>query len=96
MKVLPMSQSAPVHSIPNPSPDQGESSSLSTSGSRLGGLPNKQYTRVLRVLLALIVGVYVVYSSFGIAAPFLWGHNGFHGNRPTWTAASMRSGRSTV
>lgn len=79
MKVLPMSQSAPVHSIPNPSPDQGEPSSLSAGGSRLGGLPNKQYTRVLRVLLALIVGVYVVYSSFGIAAPFLWGHNGFHG-----------------
>ena len=74
-----MSQPAPVHSIPNTLHTQSESPSPPLGGSSLGGLPSKQYTRLLRVLLALIVGVYVVYSSFGIAAPFLWGHNGFHG-----------------
>lgn len=30
-------------------------------------------------LLALIIGVYLAYSSFGIAGPFLWGHHGYHG-----------------
>ncbi len=29
--------------------------------------------------MALIIGVYLVYSSFGIAGPFLWGHHGYHG-----------------
>jgi 4-amino-4-deoxy-L-arabinose transferase-like glycosyltransferase len=38
-----------------------------------------QHSRLWRGLLVLIVSIYVVYSSFGIAAPFLWGHNGFHG-----------------
>ena len=32
-----------------------------------------------RALLALIIGIYLVYSSFGIAGPFLWGHHGYHG-----------------
>lgn len=39
--------------------------------------PRRQ--RTVRALLALIVGIYLVYSSFGIAGPFLWGHHGYHG-----------------
>lgn len=41
------------------------------------GSPRRQ--RVVRALLALIIGIYLVYSSFGIAGPFLWGHHGYHG-----------------
>lgn len=33
----------------------------------------------IRAGLALIVSVYLIYSSFGVAAPFLWGHHGYHG-----------------
>ena len=33
----------------------------------------------VRLGLALVVAVYLAYSSFGIAAPFLWGHHGYHG-----------------
>src|SRR5262245_48135303 len=33
----------------------------------------------VRVGMALVVAVYLAYSSFGIAAPFLWGHHGYHG-----------------
>src|SRR5207302_1750169 len=33
----------------------------------------------VRVGLALVVAIYLAYSSFGIAAPFLWGHHGYHG-----------------
>ena len=29
--------------------------------------------------LAVCVFVYCLYSSFGIAAPFWWGHHGYHG-----------------
>jgi len=34
---------------------------------------------VRRILLGLAVVVYLAYSSFGIAAPFWWGHHGYHG-----------------
>ena len=33
----------------------------------------------VRVGLALVVCIYLVYCSFGIAAPFWWGHYGYHG-----------------
>jgi hypothetical protein len=33
----------------------------------------------VRLGLALAVLVYLAYSSFGIAAPFYWGHHGYHG-----------------
>ena len=33
----------------------------------------------VRVGLAICVAVYCLYSSFGIAAPFWWGHHGYHG-----------------
>jgi 4-amino-4-deoxy-L-arabinose transferase-like glycosyltransferase len=33
----------------------------------------------VRVGLALVVLAYLVYSSFGILAPFWWGHHGYHG-----------------
>lgn len=33
----------------------------------------------VRVGLGLTTLVYLVYSSFGIAAPFWWGHHGYHG-----------------
>lgn len=33
----------------------------------------------VRIGLALVVAIYVAYSLFGIAAPFLWGHHGYHG-----------------
>ncbi len=33
----------------------------------------------VRVGLALATLVYLAYSSFGIAAPFWWGHHGYHG-----------------
>jgi hypothetical protein len=33
----------------------------------------------VRVGLAIATLVYVAYSSFGIAAPFWWGHHGYHG-----------------
>jgi hypothetical protein len=39
-------------------------------------LPSK---RPVRVALALTTLIYLVYSSFGIAAPFWWGHHGYHG-----------------
>lgn len=32
-----------------------------------------------RAALAVVVAVYCLYSSFGIAAPFWWGHHGYHG-----------------
>ncbi len=35
--------------------------------------------RGVRIGLALVVAVYVGYSAFGIAAPFFWGHHGYHG-----------------
>jgi hypothetical protein len=33
----------------------------------------------VRLGVALVVGVYLAYSSFGIAGYFLWGHHGYHG-----------------
>jgi hypothetical protein len=33
----------------------------------------------VRVGLAITVFIYCLYSSFGIAAPFWWGHHGYHG-----------------
>jgi 4-amino-4-deoxy-L-arabinose transferase-like glycosyltransferase len=33
----------------------------------------------VRVGLALVAAIYCLYSSFGIAAPFWWGHHGYHG-----------------
>jgi 4-amino-4-deoxy-L-arabinose transferase-like glycosyltransferase len=33
----------------------------------------------VRVGLALATSVYLLYSCFGIAAPFWWGHHGYHG-----------------
>lgn len=36
--------------------------------------------RVLWIALAVVVAIYVVYSTFGIAGPFLWGHYGYHGS----------------
>lgn len=33
----------------------------------------------VRAGLAVVVAVYCVYSLFGIAAPFWWGHHGYHG-----------------
>ena len=33
----------------------------------------------MRAGMALVVAVYTVYSLFGVAAPFLWGHHGYHG-----------------
>jgi len=33
----------------------------------------------VRAGLAFCVAVYCIYSSFGIAAPFWWGHHGYHG-----------------
>lgn len=34
--------------------------------------------RWLRLAIAAVVAVYLLYSSFGIAGPFLWGHYGYH------------------
>jgi 4-amino-4-deoxy-L-arabinose transferase-like glycosyltransferase len=36
-------------------------------------------TRRLYVCLFLVVAVYLLYSSFGLFAPFYWGHHGYHG-----------------
>ncbi|HEX4459999.1 MAG TPA: glycosyltransferase family 39 protein, partial [Polyangia bacterium] len=33
----------------------------------------------VRVGLAIAIAIYTVYSCFGIAAPFWWGHHGYHG-----------------
>jgi hypothetical protein len=33
----------------------------------------------VRAGLAVVVAIYCLYSSFGIAAPFWWGHHGYHG-----------------
>src|SRR5438105_7343973 len=33
----------------------------------------------VRLGMAIVVAVYILYSSFGVAAPFLWGHHGYHG-----------------
>ena len=34
---------------------------------------------LVRAGMTFVVLVYVVYSLFGIACPFLWGHHGYHG-----------------
>jgi hypothetical protein len=41
--------------------------------------PAQRRSQLIRVGLALAVAVYLVYSSFGIAGPFYWGHHGYHG-----------------
>lgn len=41
--------------------------------------PVDKPTWPVRAGLAICVGVYVLYSLFGIAAPFWWGHHGYHG-----------------
>lgn len=33
----------------------------------------------VRIGLGIVVAIYIAYSLFGIAAPFLWGHHGYHG-----------------
>ena len=33
----------------------------------------------VRAGMALLVAAYTAYSLFGVAAPFLWGHHGYHG-----------------
>ena len=33
----------------------------------------------VRIGLAIVVAIYLGYSAFGIAAPFYWGHHGYHG-----------------
>jgi 4-amino-4-deoxy-L-arabinose transferase-like glycosyltransferase len=35
--------------------------------------------RWVRVGLGIVVAIYLTYSAFGIAAPFYWGHHGYHG-----------------
>ena len=35
--------------------------------------------RAVKIGLAVVVAVYLAYSAFGIAAPFYWGHHGYHG-----------------
>ena len=35
--------------------------------------------KVVRVGLGIVVAIYLAYSAFGIAAPFYWGHHGYHG-----------------
>jgi hypothetical protein len=34
---------------------------------------------LVRAALAVVVAAYLGYSAFGIAAPFYWGHHGYHG-----------------
>jgi len=41
--------------------------------------PPQRRNPLIRAGLALAVAVYLVYSSFGIAGPFYWGHHGYHG-----------------
>ena len=48
-----------------------------SAGTAPSSSPQRQ--RIVRSLLALIIGIYLAYSSFGIAGPFLWGHHGYHG-----------------
>ena len=57
--------------------DRNLDSSLAPAAAPPDRLP--PVSRLHRGLLALIIGVYLVYSSFGIAGPFLWGHHGYHG-----------------
>jgi hypothetical protein len=40
--------------------------------------------------MAIVVSVYLAYSSFGVAAPFFWGHHGYHG------ATYMQRARMTL
>ena len=46
---------------------------------RLTAIPSTKPKWPVRAGLAFCVAVYCVYSSFGIAAPFWWGHHGYHG-----------------
>ena len=39
----------------------------------------KSLSRRVRIALAIVVAIYLGYSAFGIAAPFYWGHHGYHG-----------------
>jgi hypothetical protein len=45
----------------------------------LSTAPEAKTPRSARVTLALSIVTYLAYSSFGIAAPFWWGHHGYHG-----------------
>jgi hypothetical protein len=40
---------------------------------------DKPAGKLVRAGLAIVVAIYLVYSAFGIAAPFYWGHHGYHG-----------------
>lgn len=42
-------------------------------------MSERSLQRLVWIGLAVVVGVYLVYSAFGIAAPFYWGHHGYHG-----------------
>ncbi len=41
--------------------------------------PTAPAPRGVRIGLALVIAIYLGYSAFGIAAPFYWGHHGYHG-----------------
>lgn len=49
--------------------------------------------KLIYVCLFLVVAVYLLYSSFGLFAPFFWGHHGYHGALYTLRARmSLRLG----
>lgn len=48
----------------------------------------------VRVGLGLCVFVYLLYSSFGIAAPYWWGHHGYHG--ATYTLRALMTLRHHI
>jgi 4-amino-4-deoxy-L-arabinose transferase-like glycosyltransferase len=49
--------------------------------------------KLIYVCLFLVVAVYLLYSSFGLFAPFWWGHHGYHGALYTLRARmSLRLG----
>lgn len=48
-------------------------------GPHLQGEPPDRTPNWVRLGLFFVLSVYVLYSSFGIAGPYLWGHFGYHG-----------------
>jgi hypothetical protein len=39
----------------------------------------KKTPRAVQLGLGIVIAIYLAYSAFGIAAPFYWGHHGYHG-----------------
>ncbi|HNN95963.1 MAG TPA: glycosyltransferase family 39 protein [Pseudomonadota bacterium] len=78
-----MSDTSPATATPSDlsqtEPPSSLSSSLSLGAPSLPSFAGLGWgRRGLRLAIGAVVALYLIYSSFGIAGPFLWGHYGYH------------------